>query len=106
MKLSELVLLIVFVGILVAGGILLPFYFTYQAILYTGFFSIQSLLLIALTTITSYSVVTFLKENWERLDKPFSILYNKSIKKSNKNFLLEISIKHLTNKSKCFILRM
>lgn len=71
MKLSELVLLIVFVGILVAGGILLPFYFTYQAILYTGFFSTQSLLLIALTTITSYSVVTFLKENWEKAWQAF-----------------------------------
>lgn len=71
MKLSELVLLIVFIGILVAGGILVPFYFTYQAILYTGFFSIQSLLLIALTTITSYSVVTFLKENWEKAWQAF-----------------------------------
>ena len=66
MKLSELVLLIIFVGILIAGGILVPFYFTYQVILYTGFFSIQSLLLIALTTVTSYSVIDFLKENWEK----------------------------------------
>lgn len=66
MKLSELVLLIVFVGILIVGGILVPFYFTYQTILYTGFFSIQSLLLIALTTVTSYSVIDFLKENWEK----------------------------------------
>lgn len=66
MKLSELVLLIIFVGILIAGGILVPFYFTYQAILYTSFFSIQSLLLIALTTVTSYSVISFLKEHWEK----------------------------------------
>lgn len=71
MKLSELVLLIIFVGILIAGGILVPFYFTYQVILYTGFFSIQSLLLIALTTVTSYSVIDFLKENWEKAWQAF-----------------------------------
>lgn len=66
MKLSELVLLIVFIGALVAVSILLPFYLTYQVILYTGFFSIKSLLLIILTTITSYSLVSFLRENWEK----------------------------------------
>lgn len=66
MKLSEWLLLIMFVGILVVGGILAPFYFTYQMILYTGFFSIKSLLLVALTTIASYSIITFLKENWEK----------------------------------------
>lgn len=66
MKLSELTLLIIFIGALVAIGILLPFYLTYQAILYAGFFSIKSLLLIILTTITSYNLISFLKENWKK----------------------------------------
>lgn len=66
MKLSELTLLIIFVGALVSVGILLPFYLTYQAILYTGFFSVESLLLIIITTFISYNLVSFLKENWKK----------------------------------------
>lgn len=66
MKFTEWSLLILFLVILLSGGILLPMYLTYYVILFKGFGSILSFIIMIFNSLSSYSTIKFLKDNWNK----------------------------------------
>lgn len=59
------IVLIVFVIALLGGGILLPAYLVYYTILFKGFFSLASFIVIVFNVLVNYSVLNFFKKNFK-----------------------------------------
>lgn len=65
MKLTNWLLLIIFLGLFFGGTIFLPIYYTYYAIAQNGFFALSSVAMIIFSAITSYLSLDFIVEKWK-----------------------------------------
>lgn len=65
MKLTDWILLTIFLAVFFGGTIFLPIYYTHYVIAQNGFFALSSVAMIIFSAITSYLSLDFIVGKWK-----------------------------------------